>query len=165
MASFNHCTLATRRRKICLLVAAGHGGRWWWGIWFLVWRIIGVHGLGPQVTPSHLLHLLSRWSLPLYKARAGAQQGRRHAKIGSRLVGWCLMCGGLSEVAEILKAEAERQHYHLVGVLGQKITICCVKSFVGVFSLLVRRTVITGTGYFAQQHSLRMPNFTQSKKG
>ncbi len=25
---------------------------------------------------THLLHLLSRWSLPLYKARAGAQQGR-----------------------------------------------------------------------------------------
>ncbi len=27
--------------------------------------------------------------------------------------------GGLSEVAARLKAEAERQHYHLVGVLGR----------------------------------------------
>ncbi len=34
-----------------------------------------------------------------------------------------------------------------------------------VFWLFVRHTVITGTGYFAQQHSLQMPNFTRSKKG
>jgi hypothetical protein len=62
------------------------------------------------------------------------------------------MCGGLSEVAARLKEEVEQQHYHLVGVLGQKMRLC--KKIVSVFLLLVRRTVITGTGYFAQQHSL-----------
>jgi hypothetical protein len=30
------------------------------------------------------------------------------------------MCGGLSEVVARLKVEAERQHYHIVGVLGQR---------------------------------------------
>jgi hypothetical protein len=73
------------------------------------------------------------------------------------------MCGCLSEVAARLKAEAERQQYHLIGVLGLR-KLGCVKSFVSVF-LLLFRTVITGTGYFAQQHSLEMPNFTRSKKG
>jgi hypothetical protein len=65
------------------------------------------------------------------------------------------MCGGLSEVAVRLKAEMEWQHYHLVRVLGQKLRLR--KIFVSVFLLLVRRTVITRTGYFAQQTSLRMP--------
>jgi hypothetical protein len=49
-----------------------------------------------------------RWSLPLYEARAGAQQGRRRAGCGSRLVGWWLMCEGISKVAARLKAEAKR---------------------------------------------------------
>jgi hypothetical protein len=100
----------------------------------------------PWVTPSHLLHLLLRWSLPLYKARAGAQQGRRRAGRGSRLAGWWPMCGGLSEVVARLKVEAERQHYHLDWVVGQR-KWGCVKSFVIVFLLLVRRTVIARTGY------------------
>jgi hypothetical protein len=47
MTSFNHHASATRRRKVRPLVAAGHGGRRRRGFWFLVWRIIGVHGLGP----------------------------------------------------------------------------------------------------------------------
>ncbi len=42
------------------------------------------------------------------------------------------MCGGLPEVAVRLKAEAERQHYHLVKVLGQKMKLC--KIFCLVFS-------------------------------
>ncbi len=81
----------------------------YWGAW-----------AGAGVTLLHLLHLLSRWSLPLYEMRAGAQQGRRRAGRGSRLVGWWPMCGGLSEVAARLKAEAKPQHFHLVGVFGQR---------------------------------------------
>jgi hypothetical protein len=73
------------------------------------------------------------------------------------------MCGCLSKVAVRLKAEAEQQRYHLVKVLGQR-KEGCVKSFVSVFLLLVRHTVISRTGYLTQQHSLQMPNFTQSKK-
>ncbi len=44
----------------------------------------------------------------------------------SRIVTWWPMCGGFSEVAARLKAEAERQHYHLVGVLHrtEKIRLC-----------------------------------------
>jgi hypothetical protein len=35
--------------------------------------------------------------------------------------------------------------------------LLCVSNFVSVFTFLVRAGVITGTGYFAHQHSLRMP--------
>ncbi len=45
----------------------------------------------------------------------------------SRLVGWWPMCGGLSEVAVRLKAQAEWQHFHLVGVLGQRKQGCVKK--------------------------------------
>jgi hypothetical protein len=45
-ASFNHHASAMRWQKVRLLVAAGHGGQRRRGFWFLVWRIIGVHGLG-----------------------------------------------------------------------------------------------------------------------
>ncbi len=69
----------------------------YWGAW-----------AGTVSNPVTLLHLLSRWSLPLNEARAGAQQGRRRAGRGSRLVGWWLMCEGLSEVAARLKAEAKQ---------------------------------------------------------
>ncbi len=88
------------------------------------------------------------WFLPLYKARAGAQQEGWRAGRRSRLVGWWPMCGGLSEVAARLKVEADWQHHHLVRVLGQR-KWGCVKSFVSVSLLLVRHTVITGSGYFA----------------
>jgi hypothetical protein len=43
----DHRASATRRWKVCLLVAVGHGRQWWRGIRYLGKRIIGVHGLGP----------------------------------------------------------------------------------------------------------------------
>jgi hypothetical protein len=46
------------------------------------------------------------------------------ARKHTRLVEWWPMCGGLSEVVASLKAEAEWQHYHLLGVLGQKMRLC-----------------------------------------
>jgi hypothetical protein len=78
----------------------------YWGAW-----------AGAMSNPVALLHLLLRWSLPLYEARAGAQQGRRHAGRGSMLGGWWLMCGGLSEVVVRLKAEAKW--------IGPSIAGCC----------------------------------------
>jgi hypothetical protein len=64
----------------------------YWGAW-----------AGAVNDPIAFVAFVSRWSLPLYKAKASTQQGSRHAGCGSRLVGWWLMCEGLSEVAARLK--------------------------------------------------------------
>ncbi len=48
------------------------------------------------------------------------QQGHRRAGHSSRLKGWWPMCGGLSGVVAMLKAEAEWQQYHLVKCVDRK---------------------------------------------
>jgi hypothetical protein len=51
---------------------------------------------------------------------------------GFRLVGWWPMCGGLSEVAARLKAEARRQHFFELegaGGLGSHESFCAGKKY------------------------------------
>jgi hypothetical protein len=60
--------------------------------------------------------------LRLHQAPAShrLQQGHQRAGRSSRLVGWWPMCGGLSDVAARLKAEAKWKHYHLVKCVDRK---------------------------------------------
>jgi hypothetical protein len=46
--SFDHRASATRKQKVHLLVAVGHGGQWWWGFWSLTAR----EGIAPSTTAS-----------------------------------------------------------------------------------------------------------------
>jgi hypothetical protein len=74
------------------------------------------------------------------------------------------MCGSLSEGAARLNAEAELQHYQLVGVLGQR-KQGCIKSFGSVFLFLVRRTVIAETGILHNNTNSKCPALHNVKRG
>ncbi len=97
-------------------------------------------------------------------AEAGGISEGKLATAADDMDGTMTHCGDRGAGARRRVVEMDGKGAHVKDSRKMRLLLC-VSYFVSVFTFLVRATVITGTGYFVHQHSLRMPEYAQIKKG